>query len=354
MTSSDTKKNEVKEYYGQTLSTSQDLKTNACCTDFKYPEHIKKIMGKIHDEVMIKYYGCGLTIPNKLESMTVLDLGSGSGRDCYILSALVGENGRVIGVDMTDEQLSVANRHKDYHREAFGLQKNNVEFLKGDIEKLYELNIKDSSIDIVISNCVINLATDKNSVLKEVHRILKPGGEMYFSDVYSDRRIPQSLVKDPVLYGECLSGALYWNDFLSISKDNGFTDPRLVEAAPITILNKDVEKTVGNIKFYSATYRLFKIEELEKDCEDYGQAVIYKGTIPYSENKFVLDGHHIMQKGEVFKVCSNTYMMLNQTRFKEHFDFIGNKETHYGIFPGCGKDNPFIESTEKGQLTSCC
>jgi arsenite methyltransferase len=106
---------------------------------------------------------------------------------------------------------------------------------------------------------VINLSPDKDAVLREAFRVLKPGGELYFSDVYSDRRVPKDLVENSVLYGECLSGALYWNDFLNIAKRCGFTDPRVVEDSRITISNKQIENLIGHINFYSATYRLFKI-----------------------------------------------------------------------------------------------
>jgi ubiquinone/menaquinone biosynthesis C-methylase UbiE len=344
-------KEEVQEYYGKTLQHSDDLKTNACCTGDIYPQYVKDAMKLIHDEVMSKYYGCGLTIPTSLKGKRVLDLGSGAGRDCYLVSYLVGEEGEVVGVDMTDEQLEVANRHIDYHTEKFGFKKANTRFLKGDIEKLNELNLEDNYFDVVISNCVINLATDKDAVLKEVYRVLKPGGEMYFSDVYSDRRVPQNLVKDPVLYGECLSGALYWNDFLNLSKKNGFNDPRNVEAERITIENKELQEKCGDIQFYSVTYRLFKLPELESDCEDYGQSVVYKGTISESPDSFKLDEHHLINKGEEFKVCGNTYFMLKNTRFNEHFEFKGNMDTHFGIFEGCGGSMPFDESSSK---TSCC
>merc|ERR1712127_209545 len=203
---------------GKELSKSEDLKTNACCTMEEPAQHIKVALSNIHDEVMMKYYGCGLAIPSKLEGLRILDLGSGSGRDCYILSQLVGHSGEVIGVDMTDEQLDVANRYIDYHTEKFGYKTSNVKFLKGNIEKLEELDLAENSFDLIISNCVINLATDKEKVLADVYKLLKPGGEMYFSDVYSDRRISEKLQADPVLWGECLSGALYWNDFLRTSR----------------------------------------------------------------------------------------------------------------------------------------
>ena len=344
---------DVQDYYGKQLHSSADLQTNACC-DQAPPEHLKSLLTQLHDEVVSRYYGCGLVAPEQLEGMRILDLGSGSGRDVYLLSALVGEHGEVVGVDMTDEQLAVANRHLDYHRDAFGYANSNVRFLKGYIEELDKLDLQDGYFDIVISNCVINLSTDKAKVISDVKRLLKPGGEFFFSDVYADRRIPASLAKDPVLYGECLSGALYWNDFINLSKRCGFADPRLVESRPLTIENPTIEKTLGNIRFYSATYRLFNINSLEPACEDYGQAVIYKGTLTNSPNAFALDGHHFIEAGKVFPVCGNTWLMLEKSRFAAHFDFIGNFDTHYGIFEGCGLNVPFAQANSTDATGSCC
>ena len=343
---------EVKDYYGKELTKSEDLKTNACCTLEAPPKFIRDALSNIHDEVMAKYYGCGLAIPSKLEGLRVLDLGSGSGRDCYILSQLVGEKGEVVGVDMTDEQLAVANKYVDHHTEKFGYKKSNVKFLKGNMEKLEELNLKPGSFDLIISNCVINLATDKEKVLGDAYALLKPGGEMYFSDVYSDRRISKELQADPVLWGECLSGALYWNDFLRISKKVGFTDPRSVKNNVITIENDEVQEKCGDIQFFSVTYRLFKIDGLEDECEDYGQAIMYKGGIANNEHSFDLDGGHHFEKGKIESVCGNSYKMLFDTRYKENFEFYGTWDTHYGVFEGCGGSMPF--DAEDGGEGGCC
>ena len=332
---------DVKNYYGSVLQKSEDLKTNACCTASSLPKHVKQALSRVHDEVLSKYYGCGLIAPNVLNNMHILDLGCGSGRDCYVLSQWVGEHGRIVGVDMTEEQLAVALKHEAYHAEKFGYAQKNTRFELAYIEKLDELKLPDNSFDIIVSNCVINLSPDKEAVLREAYRLLKPGGELYFSDVYANKRVPVELVNDPILYGECLSGALYWNDFQNLAKKVGFLDPRLVEDDIISIENEAVEAKIGHIDFYSATYRLFKLANLEPHCEDYGQAVIYKGGIEHAEQYFILDKHHLIEKGKVFPVCGNTYRMLNETRFKPYFDFIGDWSTHYGIFEGCGTSLPF-------------
>tara|TARA_B100001094_G_C18183234_1_gene802183 strand:+ start:1478 stop:2503 length:1026 start_codon:yes stop_codon:yes gene_type:complete len=338
----------VKEYYGKVLKKTTDLKTNACCTNFKYPKYITDKMKNIHDDILSTYYGCGLIIPDCLLGSNIIDLGCGTGRDVYLLSQFVGENGNVIGVDMTESQINKAIEYKKYHMNVNNYSKTNVEFKQGYIESLNELNFKNNYYDIIVSNCVVNLSPNKEQVFKQVYDLLKEGGEFYFSDVYSSVRIPDELKNDNILWGECLSGALYWNDFLNIAKKVGFSDPRLVDSNKITIQNKDIENKIGHIDFYSATYRLFKIKDLESDCEDYGQAVIYKGTIENHSNCWSLDNHHTMMTNKIFPVCGNTYNILYHSRFNQHFEFIGNFEQHYGIFDNCGKKIPFVNNN------SCC
>lgn len=344
----------VKDYYGKTLKSSADLKTEACCTPDAMPGYVKRLLANVHDEVLAKYYGCGLVMPLGLEGAKILDLGSGSGRDVYALAQLVGPEGFVVGVDMTEEQLAVANAHVDWHARKLGLVKPNVAFKHGYIERLDDLGLEPGSFDIIISNCVINLSSDKLAVLKGAYDLLKPGGEMYFSDVYADRRLSEAVRKDPVLYGECLGGALYWNDFHSLSKEAGFLDPRLVEDRPLGVTDEALAQKLGNARFFSATYRLFKLPDLEPMCEDYGQAVIYKGGLAHSEDVFVLDKHHAIEKGKVFPVCGNTWKMLKDTRFARYFDFIGNFEQHYGIFAGCGTTIPYDTGVSGAKATGGC
>lgn len=345
----------VKDYYGRQLQSSVDLKTSACCDDSRTPEWLKPLLARIHPEVSSRYYGCGLVCPLQLQGCRVLDLGCGAGRDVYALSQLVGEHGYVVGVDMTTGQLEVASRYQDHHRDAFGYAESNVSFLQGYIERLDELGLGNNGFDVIVSNCVVNLSPDKDAVMRGVFRLLKPGGEFYFSDIYADRRLPAELRNDPVLYGECLGGAQYWNDFLRLAQRHGCIDARLVEDRPIAVTDPKLAARTGNTRFYSATYRLFKLEGLESDCEDYGQAVIYRGTVPESPQSFTLDKHHTMEAGRVFPVCGNTWRMLHDTRFREHFDFIGDFSRHYGLFEGCGAMMPFeADETSAPSVGGCC
>ena len=121
----------VKEYYGKTLGGSDDLKTDACCTTEAMPDYLKPVLAKVHDEVLQRYYGCGLVVPEAVEGLRILDLGCGAGRDVYALAGLVGEHGSVVGVDMTPEQLAVANEHRQYHADVFAYGSPNTEFHLG-------------------------------------------------------------------------------------------------------------------------------------------------------------------------------------------------------------------------------
>ena len=338
----------LKKYYGRILSGTRDLKTNACCCDENsMPSNIRKILKEIDHEIVDKFYGCGSPIPLLLNGCTVLDLGCGTGRDVFIASKLVGENGYVIGVDMTDEQLSVGRRYVDDMTKKFGFSQQNIDFRLGYIEDLKSLGLKDGSVDVVISNCVINLSPHKDEVFKEIFRVLKPGGELYFSDVFSDRRVPKHLFDDPVLHGECLGGAMYIEDFRRLLNKIGCSDYRTVSKTPITIDNPEVENKIGMIDFYSVTVRAFKLNDLEDTCEDYGQVAVYKGTIPGYPHSFDFDDHHNFINSKPMLVCGNTALMLQHTRFSEHFDIKGDRTNHYGLFD-CAPASEKSENSKDG------
>lgn len=322
----------VRDYYGEVLKTSSDLKTNACCA-VPPPKWIRESMSNIHDDVLAKFYGCGFPIPEALRGRTVLDLGCGAGRDVYLLAQLVGPEGRVHGVDMTEAQLETARAHLEWHREKFGFAESNVEFQQSYIEDLQPISAE--SFDVVVSNCVVNLSPRKDLVLSEAHRVMREGGEFYLSDVVVDRRLPESIARDPLLHSECLGGAMYRHDFEALARKTGFRDPRIVTVNPITIQNQEIEDKVGAARFFSITYRLFKLAELDDRCEDFGQSATYLGGLRGTnnhQNLFTLDEHHIFEAGRPERVCGNTAAMLSQTRFAEHFRIDGDRSIHFGAF----------------------
>ncbi len=331
MSNAQTTLESVKAYYGRILQTNKDLQTSACCTAAALPAHLVALAAEIHEEVQEKFYGCGSPIPHVLEGATVLDLGCGSGRDTFMLSKLVGARGRVIGVDMTAEQLAVAERHRQWHAQKFGYASSNVQLLPGYIEDLESLGIASGSVDLVVSNCVINLSPDKRRVFAEIFRVLKPGGELYFSDVFAGRRVPAELARDSVLVGECLGGALYIEDFRRLLRSVGCLDARVVSKRRIELGSPDIEKRAGMIDFHSMTIRAFKLD-LEDLCEDYGQVACYDGGIAESPHRFVLDDHHVFETGRPMLVCGNTASMVGETRYRAHFRVTGERAVHYGPF----------------------
>jgi len=344
----------VKDYYGKVLASKNDLKTSACCEAGAFPKYLIKPLSLIHNEIQDKFYGCGSPLPLHLKNCKVLDLGCGTGRDCYLASYLVGEEGEVVGVDMTDEQLVVANRHIDYQMKQFGFEKPNVRFVKGYIEELDKLNLPDNYFDVVISNCVLNLSPAKDKVLEHVYQLLKPGGEFYFSDVYCDRRLPEEFKTDPVLLGECLGGALYWKDFERIAKKAGFLDPRVYSNRTLEINDVAIAQKIGLATFSSTGYRLFKLPELEDACEDYGHRVKYLGTLEESREEFYLDNNHVFKKNRVVPVCGNTYRMLFESRFKDDFYFKGDFTEHLGFFDCKLPSSKSLSDGENCSGPGCC
>jgi SAM-dependent methyltransferase len=340
----------VKEYYGKQLQSKSDLQTGACCAADRPPAEIRNILPLIADEIKDRFYGCGSPLPPMLTGMTVLDLGCGTGRDVYIASKLVGEAGCAIGVDMTTEQIETAIKYQDEHRERFGFKTSNVKFHQGYIEDLKSLGIEDNSVDVVISNCVINLSPAKEQVFKEIYRVLKPGGELFFSDVFADRRIPEKLSTDTVLRGECLGGALYIEDFRRIMSACGWSDFRSTSISNLELGNEEIEAKVGFATFSSRTIRAFKLDDLEDICEDYGQVAYYDGSIPGHPHFFDLDDHHRFYTGKPMLVCGNTASMVSKTRYGRAFKIMGDRSVHFGAFD-CA---PEKEDSVASLSGSCC
>jgi arsenite methyltransferase len=339
---------DIQTYYGTILENKNDLKTTACCAIQSPPKHIKEALRFVPQEVQAKFYGCGLPFPTGLQNCRVLDLGSGTGRDCFVLSSLVGQKGSVLGIDMTPNQLEVAHRHNEAVAKSLGYTKPNVDFRQGYIEDLAAADVGTGSMDLVISNCVVNLSPRKDLVLSEIFRVLKTGGELYFSDVFVDRRLSTELQNDAVIVGECLGGALYWEDFRRLMQKVGFLDFRVVARNPIEVTNEEIRTKLGSAVFQSVTVRAFKVD-LEDTCEDYGQAAAYNGTDPYFPQSFKLDDHHVFEANKLVPICRNTANMLMQSRFAKYFDLFGKGTEHYGKFD-CGTE-PSTQSSSEG---ACC
>lgn len=344
----------VQKYYGETLESSEDLKTTACCTVAQTPDYIKQLLAEIHEEVASRYYGCGLVLPEALEGMHVLDLGCGAGRDVYLLSRLVGPSGRVTGVDMTPEQLAVARKHQQFHMTSYGYAEANVEFVEANIEALDETNLAEQGFDLIVSNCVINLAVDKEAVLRSAFRLLRQGGEMYFSDIYASRRVPQELTRDPVLYGECLAGALYWSDFCALARRCGFAEPVIVEDTPVDVTDPGLADRVGDLRFRSVTVRLFRAAGLEVGQENYGQCAVYKGGLAECPEAFRWARDLVFPVGAAVEISGNMASMLQQSRLAPFFDILGDDKCHLGAFSSISAGLSFPDELAPGSVSSCC
>lgn len=289
----------VKERYAE----ASRIKEEALCCPVDYdPKYLKVIP----EEVIEKDYGCGDPSKYISEGETVLDLGSGTGKICFIASQVVGPEGKVIGVDMTDDMLEVARRNAPIVAEKIGYS--NVKFLKGTIEDLgmdlealekwlkshpvqdlagfnklrahmEEMTyshplVKDDSVDVVVSNCVLNLVASesKRQLFQEIFRVLKPGGRAVISDIVSDAPVPEAMQADADLWSGCISGALSEEEFVAAFVDAGFHGVEILE------FQSEPWRAVNDIEFRSMTLCAWKPnpEELD-DEEDTGQSAIYRG-----------------------------------------------------------------------------
>lgn len=311
-----------------------------CCPVMYNPKYLEVIPR----EVLDRDYGCGDPSQYLREGETVLDLGFGSGKICFIASQVVGPSGRVIGVDMNDEMLALARRANVEVSKRLGYA--NVEFRKGKIQDLridrdmldewlkknpvknesdltaFESYVKqiseispmipDRSIDVVISNCVLNLVNnkDKTMLFQEIYRILKQGGRAAISDIVSDEPVPTELQQDPYLWSGCISGAFQEYEFLKAFEDAGFYG--------IMIARRDEKpwRTVQGIEFRSITILAYKGKE--GPCRDHKEAVVYKG--PFRE--VTDDDGHRYHRGMRISVCRKTFDILGREPYVNHFEFI--------------------------------
>lgn len=291
------------------------------------PDEARNVMFNISAEIKNNFHEFGAPIPPLLKDCTVLDLLCGSGRDTYIAAQLVGQNGKVIGVEPVESRLNIARKYLDAEMKQFNYDAPNVEFLQGAPEDLS--NIDDDSVDVVISNCTFNLSLDKERYIQEVRRVLKVGGEFYFTDVFTDRRIPSELADNDDLRALRLGGAMYINDFRRLVQAAGFKDPRYLITNKTPLTDEEQAK-FSDIAFATITTRLVKTDLQEDVCESYGETVTYKGTLPDYPDFFLFDKDIKFPTGKECTVCGNVSSLVYDTRYKQVFDITGDRSQHIG------------------------
>lgn len=366
----------VLERYSQGAKNAQEY---LCCA-VDYDNNLLRILP---DEIIEKDYGCGDPSRFVREGDVVLDLGSGSGKICYMAAQIVGQKGRVIGVDMNDDMLELARKYKPEMDQKLGGDR--VSFLKGYIQDLaIDLDasdrylaespisnstdlqnykswqseqrhnsplIKDNSVDLVVSNCVLNLVSDseKQQLLREIFRVTKPGGRVAISDIVSDEAVPEHLKADPMLWSGCISGALQETDFMQSFVEAGF------QAVELEKWEVEPWQVVETLEFRSVTITAIKPESAE--CMDKGHAVIYRGPFLKAYD----DDGHFFPRGERIAVCERTFGLLTEGPYKDAFIGIVPAELRAGVdvcMPA-GKRRPASETkgaVHVGQQdsSSCC
>ncbi len=330
-------RDDVQERYG---AGAQAVEAALCCPIDYDPQYLKIIP----QEVLDRDYGCGDPSRYVREGDTVLDLGSGGGKICFIASQIVGPKGKVIGVDMTDEMLELSRENAPVIAKKVGYA--NVEFKRGHIEDLKldhdQLNewlaknpvassrdmenmeaeilrlksemtmIPDNSIDVIVSNCVLNLVSDtkKKQMFQEMFRVLKVGGRVAVSDIISDEDSPEALKNDARLWSGCISGALTEMGFIEALEEVGF------HGIHVDKFEDDPWQIVEGIEYRSATYLAYKGKQGE--CLEKNQAVIYKGPFSYVKD----DDGHVFNRGERSAVCEKTFNLLKKEPYEDMFYFV--------------------------------
>ncbi len=341
------------------------------------------LLALLPQEIIEKDYGCGDPSRYVREGDVVLDLGSGGGKVCYMAAQVVGVSGRVLGVDMNDDMLALARKYQPEMAAKPGVAQ--VQFLKGRIEDLVpdveameryltehpvrsavELAaftawqdgqrrsrplIADNSVDVVISNCVLNLVddADKPQLVREIFRVLKPGGRVAISDIVSDEFVPANLKGDAELWTGCISGAFQEQELINAFVESGFL------AVQYDKWDATPWQVVEGIEFRSVT--LTAVKGAGTECLDYGHAVIYRG--PYAS--VTDDEGHVYPRGERMAVCERTYRLLTEEGpYREQFIGIAPQVTNEPV-PWCapaGTRRP-VADTKGGRHTpsptqGCC
>jgi len=313
----------------------------ALCCPTSYDD---RFLEKLPQEIIEKDYGCGDPTRYVAAGETVVDLGSGAGKNCYIIAQKVGATGRVIGVDFNPEMLTLARKYIGEMAEKLGYQ--NVQFVKGKIQDLrlaldkveallaaqpitnmdqlaaleaecdrlrqHEPLIPDNSVDVVISNCVLNLVhpQDKQQLFQEIFRVLKQGGRAVISDIVGDEDPTPTILNDPDLWSGCIAGAFREDQFLKMFEQAGF------HGIEILVRQEQPWQVIDGIEFRSMTVRAYKGKQ--GACWERNQAVIYKG--PW---KAVIDDDgHTLYRGDRMAVCDKTFKLYTDPDSPYHQDLL--------------------------------
>jgi ubiquinone/menaquinone biosynthesis C-methylase UbiE len=304
-------------------------------------DYDRQYLQVIPQEVIDRDYGCGDPSKFVRGGETVLDLGSGAGKICFIASQVVGEHGKVIGVDMNDEMLELARRSQPLVAEKIGYD--NVRFCKGRIQDMQidrdrvdaylkqhpvdgeaalqqfeaflatmrsdQPMIADNSVDVVVSNCVLNLVdpSEKPKLFAELFRVLRPGGRAVISDIVSDEPVPEEMQRDPELWSGCISGALQEREFLDAFIAAGF------QGAQAAAYQPEPWRVVRGIEFRSVTVLAYKFPDVP--CMEHNEAVVYRG--PYSSVRD--DDGHTFVRGQRTAVCRKTFEKMQCEPYGEDF-----------------------------------
>jgi len=326
--------------YQRYAAAAEALDPALCCP----VQYASELLDAIPDEIIQRDYGCGDPTPFVRVGETVLDLGSGGGKLCFIASQVVGPTGRVIGVDCNREMLALARKHAPAVAERVGYA--NVDFRYGLIQDLgldfdllavelakHPVNdpagylalrhveeqlrrerplVADDSIDCVLSNCVLNLVRqqDRRQLFAEIFRVLRRGGRGAISDIVSDEDVPERLQQDPELWSGCITGAFREDEFLTAFEQAGFHGIEVVKR------QSEPWRTVEGIEFRSITVVAHKGKQ--GPCLDRNQAVIYRGPFKKVDD----DDGHTYYRGERMAVCDKTFKLLQQEPYADMFDAI--------------------------------
>jgi radical SAM protein with 4Fe4S-binding SPASM domain len=308
----------VREFYGH---AAEEPQPELCCPVRPDAEDLAHIPA----HVVERFYGCGSPVSAAAPQVgeTLVDLGSGAGIDCFIASRRVGRQGRVFGIDMTDQMLSVARESQPKVAGALGYD--NVDFRKGILERI---PLDDGAADIVTSNCVINLSPDKSAVFREVWRVLRDGGRAVIADIVADTEVPPAMRADGQLWGECISGALSEEAFMAALERAGFYG--------LSVLKKTFWREVEGARFYSVTVRGFKFEK-KAGCRYVGQYAVYLGPM-----KSVTDEEgHLFPRNVPVEVCTDTAAKLGAPPYASAFAVIDGPVSGFSAGPdggSCGAD----------------